>query len=430
MKKILTVFFITVTASTFGQNNLKCILLDSKDSTVIQFAVVKLSEISRNTLTNHIGEFSFQLPDNLKELHFEISALGIRDTIMFNPKYNGIEKIYANKTHFNFKAVSVVGLSAKEIVLKAISLIPVNYTDSSFASFSFFRHYEKVNGKFKNLIEAQAVVMFKVSTSKDMFTTKNAFAIQQMRRSNFSFAITDLKYGRDGFSTLLEQEPVYNLASSSLAPVALYDYSMHFDTINKSDDYIINYTCDAFSSDNHGIDNIAEARMLGECRESGTIVIDRNSFAFKKIERNAFRNKGFLYPKNNNWLRPSLNYYMNFIDGKLISEYIQVEGKWFLKRICREYTHEYYKGGSNSKEFTITEINEWYADSVTHFITADLIGKFYSTVDLPSCSYSYNKNRWSQEAHPFYFFNKQDVYTDIEKKTAIDIEQQFLSNGK
>lgn len=428
MKKLLTVFLITAATSTFGQNNLKCILLDSKDSTVIQFAVVKLSEISRNTLTNHNGEFSFQLPDNLKELHFEISALGIRDTIMFNPKYNGIEKIYANKTQFNLKAVSVVGLSAKEIVLKAISLIPVNYTDSSFASFSFFRHYEKVNGKFKNLIEAQAVVMFKVSTSNNLFTTKNAFAIQQMRRSDFFYDIADFKYGRDGFSTLLEQEPVYNLASSSLAPVALYDYSMHFDTINKSDDYIIQYTCEAFSSDNHGIDNIAENRFLGECRESGTIVIDRNSFAFKKVERNSFRNKGFLYPKNNNWLRPSLNYYMNFIDGKLISEYTQVGGKWFLKRICREYTHEYYKAGLNSKEFTITEINEWYADSVTHFITADLIGKFYSSVDLPSCSYSYNKSKWSQLTHPFYFFNKQDIYVDIEKRGPI--EQQFFSNGK
>lgn len=204
MKIFLTVFLFTISTSTFGQNNFKCILLDNKDSTAIQFAVVKLSEISRNTLTNHIGEFSFQLPNNLKELHFEISALGIRDTITYNPKYNGIEKIYAKKTQFNLKAVSVVGLSAKEIVLKAISLISVNYTDSSFASFSFFRHYEKVNGKFKNLIEAQAVVMFKVSTSNNLFATKNAFAIQQMRRSNFSFTITDLQYGRDGFSTLLE----------------------------------------------------------------------------------------------------------------------------------------------------------------------------------------------------------------------------------
>ncbi|MCE9540075.1 MAG: hypothetical protein K8R85_12780, partial [Bacteroidetes bacterium] len=192
--------------------------------------------------------------------------------------------------------------------------------------------------------------------------------------------------------------------------------------------YVIKYTCEAFSSDNHGIDNIAEARLLGECRESGTIVIDRTTFAFKKIERNSFRHKGFLYPKNNNWIRPSLNYYMNFIDGKLISEYSQVEGKWFLKRICREYTHEYFKAGLNSKEFTITEINEWFADSVTHFITADLIGKFYSSVDLPSCSYSYNKSKWSQQTHPFYFFNKQDIYMDLEKRGSI--EQQFLSNGK
>ncbi|MCE9538123.1 MAG: hypothetical protein K8R85_02765, partial [Bacteroidetes bacterium] len=211
MKKILTVFLITVTVSTFGQTSFRCILLDSKDSTAIQFAVVKLADINRNTLTNHNGEFSFQLPGNLKELHFEISALGIRDTIIFHPTFNGIENIYINKTQFNLNAVSVVGLSAKEIVLKAISLIPINYTDSSFASFSFFRHYEKVNGKFKNLIEAQTVVMFKVSTSNNQFTTKNAFAIQEMRRSNFSFDFADLKYGRDGFSTLLEQEPVYHL---------------------------------------------------------------------------------------------------------------------------------------------------------------------------------------------------------------------------
>lgn len=419
---------MTLSVLTFAQDSFKGILLCKQDSTPIQFAIVKSIDINSFAQTNAKGEFRFQIPLSFKELHFEISAIGVHDTIIVNRKSITSEVIYVDKLPLTLSTVSVKGLSARETVKKAVDMIPENYLDSSFASFSFFRQYEKVNGEFKNLIEAQTIVLFQFSALKNRISLSNGFVIEQMRKNNFKYDIDDFNYHQNDIADLLNEDPVYNLLTGSLNPNAFYYYTFSFDTANKTDDFVIIYSCREFSSETHGVDNLRDLGWNGEGREEGKLTIDHNSFAFKKIERTAYRNKDFNYPKNNNWVLPSRHYYGEFVSGKLVTEYEQHNAKWRLKKICHSYTNEFFLGQTAKKTFIITDNFEWHSDSITHFIGSDLVDKFFIDTYLPSCVYTYNKEQWDKALPQFYFFNKEDVYHDLEKESSL--EKQFENNGK
>ncbi len=428
MKYYLSLIFAIISILGFAPTNFKAVLLCKQDSTPMPFAIVKSLDMGTYAETNINGEFKFQFPPKLNKYRLEIFAIGLRDTIIVKRSKNQVEKIYINKPLLDLSLTTVKGLRAKDAVQKAVEMIPLNYTDSSFASFSFYRQYEKVNGTFKNLIEAKVVILFKLISSKKIITSGLAFAIEQMRRSSFKYDIEDFNFYKDDLKLLLEENPVYNLVNSSLNPNALNFYTFNYDTTNKTDDFVIKYTCDRFSSEGHGVENIRELNWYSEGREAGSFIIDSKSFAFKKIERTSFRNKAFNYPRNNNFILPSRHYYGEFVDGNLIIEYEQVKDKWFPKTIMHKYTNDYFKSGTLKKEYTITEFFEWHSDSVSHFIKGNLADRFYTDSPLQSKSYSYDKTKWNESLFPFYFYGKDEVYKDLEKQSSI--EEQFINGGK
>jgi hypothetical protein len=428
MKYLIISVLLALSVLSYGQNNFNGILLSRQDSTAVQFAFIKLKDMGSFVQTNAAGEFHFQIPASLKVLHFEISAIGLHDTIVFHRTRNAVEKLYVNKQPLALSQVNIKGLTAAETVKQAVDMIPANYLDSSFAAFSFFRQYQKVNGVFKNLAEAQTVILFKLAAARNGIAVSNGFDVEQMRRSNFKYDIEDFYYEQNSIADLLNQDPVYNLMPGALNPNAYNFYTFKFDTTNKTDDFVITYSCKEFTSDDHGVSNIRELGWNGEGREEGKFTIDRRTFAFKKIERTSYRNPEFNYPRNNNWLIPSRTYYCEFADGKMLTEYEQRNGKWFLKKICQAYTNDYYLGETAKKMFTITDTYEWYSDSITHYIATELTDKFYRTTELPSCLYTYNKDQWNKPWPAFQYFTKEEVYRDLEKPGVM--EEQFESSGK
>jgi hypothetical protein len=427
-KLILTLLLFTMASSAFSQVVFKGKLLNKTDNIPVEFAIIKSIDLGNFTQTNAYGEFQFNFPETLKTLRFEVSAIGLRDTIIVKRTKKEVETIYIERPLLSLTPVTIKGLSAKETVKMAVDMIPVNYTDSSYAAFSFYRQYEKVNGTFKNLIEAQTVILFKMALKNNRFTPSYGFDVEQMRRSNFKNDIADMDYEQNDIAYLLDEDPVYNLLEGSINPNAFNFYDFNFDTNNLTDDFVIKYRCKEYSSETHGVSNLRDLDWYGEGTEEGRFVIDRKTYAFKKIERTSVRNKAFNYPKNNNWLLPSRNYYGEFVDGYLVSEYDQMNGKWFLTKICHAYTNDYYNKGAARKEFTITEGYEWYADSVTRFITSDLANKFFADTYLPACDYIYNKDQWNKPLRPYYFYKKEDVYNDLER--IAPVEEQFHTNGK
>lgn len=410
--------------ATYSQINFKGLLINKNDSSKMAFASIKLIELQKYTSSNENGDFSFVLLEKLKVLHFEISSIGCHTTISIYPKYNKNEIIYVNQLPTMITEVVIEGLSAKSVVEKAISLIPVNYLDSSYASYAFYRQYQKVNNTFKNLIEAQHVVLFNLSSSNKHIISKEAFAVTEMRKSLFIYDVKD--YYGNCFNDLFNQNPIYHLEESSLNPKSFMDYSFSFDTLRLFDTYIVNYVCN-YSSDNHGIDNFSQVDFKGESREYGKIFIDKESFAIKRYERTSIGNKKYNYPKFNNFIRPSLNYTVEFLEGHLIIEYATLHNKWYLKKILRDYTNEFYRTQTYSKEFTVTDAFEWYSDTPTRYIPKQLLDKFYFTPQLSNIKYSYNSSKWLKPLPGFYLYDKEKVYKDLARK--LNLEFQFEKNG-
>ncbi len=369
---------------------------------------VKLKESNQSTVTDKNGFFSFRISKKIGSLHLHIKSLGI-DTSVAVLNKNQTEKIYVAPSSFALTDVVIKGLTAKQVVEEAIRRIPENYADSTYAYYSFYREYQKVNEQFKNLIEAKAVAMIKPFMEKRRLTAEEAFAIKAMRRSNFYWDIDDMKV-REGFEELLKENPIYYMTRSSFMPFIFERCIFHFDSLSTAEDYIINYSCPN-SSDNHGFENAAH-KFFGESYETGTFIIERSSFAFRRIERNSFRNKRYNYPRYNNFLIPSRNYTIEFAGGSFIVEYASINHKWFLKTLLYSYTNDFFLTKIYRKDYSITENFEWYVDSVSRYISEDLRNQFYKGAYLVSRNYNYDSTAWDSTP-PFYFYPKEEIYDDI-----------------
>lgn len=399
-------------------------LLNQIDSSAMPFAIVKCIENGEQTATNEKAEFQLQIPTGATSIHFEISFVGCHATLVYKPVSTANHLVYAACSQTTLKDIEIEGLSAKEVVRRAVAAIPKNYSDSSYAAHSFYRQYEKINGVYNNLIEAQCAIMFNLNSNAKEIKAKEAFAIKEIRRSNY---VETPGSREDDMGDLFNQNPIYHIEQSSISSKALDFCTFRFDTAIVSDKYIIHYQCTNFSTENHGISNYENQDFNGESFESGTLTIDKESLAIIKIERRTFRNKSYHYPKNNNFILPDLKYTEEFKEGSLVATYEKKGTKWFLKQLLRSYTNEFYRTGTYEKAYTITTNFEWHCVQTTRFIDQNLLNKFYFNTNIHYFKYTYHPQQWQSNIPDFHFCNQKDVWNDIGKMQQP--EMQFEKNG-
>jgi hypothetical protein len=238
--------------------------------------------------------------------------------------------------------------------------------------------------------------------------------MRQVIRSPHTSDITGI-YG-DGFKDLMLQNPVYHYGKSFLISDVFKYGELHFDTSPGSDDYRIKYDCYNCATEPHGINGFFGGAFLafkGESREHGVFIIDRETFAFKRIERKAVRNKEYNYPRNNNYVLPLREYTAEFVYGDLVAEYESIKGKWFLKSLLHQYTNEFFRVPSNTKMYRMTDNFEWYSGSVSRYVDESLLDQFQRSPNLARSYSSYYTD--SIEAAPdFYYFKGESVYRDVD----------------
>lgn len=417
----LIFFFIVFCHYGKAQGVFNGVLLSNEDSLSLPFIHIHLKETNQSAVTDKNGFFTFKLSKSIGLLYLQIKGLGIDTTILLKNS-NHTEKIYVQRSTFQLTEAVIKGLTAKQVVEEAIRRIPENYAIANYAYYSFYREYQKVNGRFKNFIEANAVVMIKPFKEKKRLIAEEAFAIQNLRRTNFYWDIDDMK-ARNGFKELLEENPIYHLERSSFTPFIFERCSFHFDSSSAQEDYVISYLC-SYSSDNHGFEHAAKD-LFGESYETGKLIIDRASLAFKRVERNSFRNRNYNYPRLNNFLL-SKNYTVEFAGGNFVAEFVPINNKWFLKALLYSYTNEFYLTKIYRKDYSITENFEWYVDSISRYVDETLVNKFYKTPALPYQPYTYDSAAWGN-VPPFFFYSKDEVYKDLER--FVPIEEQFRNNS-
>lgn len=419
--------FVLYATVSHGQNIFRGIVLSRYDSTAMSNVAVQVKENGITLLTDDHGRFSIELNAQYKQITLVISAIGVRDTLIYKPPFGKQIYIYPDIAISELRDVAIKSLSAREVVELAVASIPQNYLDSSYFDYSFYRRYQRVNGRFVNLFEARPVIMFRLKTDKNIIS-KEAFAVTQLRRTrqypNASNVIEDNPVD------LLEINPIYHLKGSSLDPMRFGSYQFHFDTSGDWDNYVINYVCGTASTDHHGVPDYERRDLNGETWETGELVIDRNSFAIKRYHRISHKQKKYQYkwfpPQNNLVTFQNHTLCFDFRGGDLVAEYAQNNGKWFLKKIARQYSDDFYWPGFETLEFRITDNFEWYSDSQSRYTTGEYIDKFYPK--MATAIHHYDSIYWQQVVFPFHYFTKEDVFTDLQKDGALTT--QFYNETK
>lgn len=403
---LVLVLMIISLCPTLAQKQVKAVLINRADNQALPYAIVKELQSNKIELSDSAGRFSFVVPDTTTQLQLEIGGLGFHVSLIHKLGKKGIEKVYVDKQAFYIPGVEITGLSAKQVVAKAIAEIPNLYTDAGYFANSFYRQYHKENGKFVRLIEVQGITMFNITPGRRQLNCVEALAITNMRRA-YDYEQNRLEHS-DHFFDLLIENPIYHPLGSPLNGKAQDVYIFKFDTTYASGgDYII-----AYHSTDYSKESIA----------SGRLFIDPISFAIKRIERTNTKN-------NNRDYRQVLSdkYVSDFISGTAVTEYAFENGKWYLKKMLREYTTEIYFRPTNNKFNTTTECFEWYSDSTTNRVAHQYRDAFDHDSHLYATKYTYNPGAWLVPLHPFVYFKQEDVYKSISQK--VPIEEQFEKAG-
>ncbi len=404
-------------------------LINSRDSAVIPFAVIKLQETDKTVIADSAGYFYFLVPGNANQLSFNVSIMGFKATIRHTRTHAATEKVYLDVAPKNLQEAEIIGRSAADIVKRAILAIPDNYADTSYFAYSSYRQYQFINGYFMNLIETNPVVMVRPKKTNGHMASSEAFALRHIRRS--WFFDDPMNEHKDDLSFLCNENPVYRPMRSTMTLNRIVGCRFSYDTSQKFEDYVINYIHPQGTTETFGCGDYTTVedfyRMFPRAAyETGTVVIDRKTLAFKKIVRHAHRypDYSFFFNRCNYMHNGKLMW--EFKDGDMIAEYEQKGTKWYTSKLYHRYSCDVLDKQTDHLDYDITDIFEWRCDSMSRYIPGELLHSFYPKLDLYS-KYVYDRQYWEEHTFPFYFYNADTVYKSLEHWG--NLERQFSVKG-
>ena len=426
MKKVVYSFFLFVFSvlgfSSSAQVQFKLQLLQSNDSLAIPYASVKDLKTSKVYLSNLNGEVLFTFNKLPKQLKLAVSFIGNKGIYEVQINHPSEQQLFLHKKTFQLAEAAIKGLTAKDIMLKVVKQIPENYLDSSFLLLGNYRQFQQINGKYKNLIEAQMGIASQLTRNENELKAKESFAIIQMRRSHYYYPIDGNT--PDDINDLMLENPIYHLMRNSLNPKAFDEYEFEFDTNSffSKKEYIIHYRNKSLPVERHSIDGYEYGYFSGEAREQGTFVVSKENFALLELERNSIRNPQYSYPMNNNYVLPSKRYTIEFKGAHLKMKFDIKDGKYFLKELYHQYSHDFFDAKSGVKRYFIQDFFEWNSVLATRVLPIEMKDDFYETTALPLSNYTYEPAAWSQFMPYSFYVPIEVLYHEMGKVIPLEIQ--------
>jgi hypothetical protein len=381
---ILCGLLITQSLGGLAQVPLLGKVINAWNSQPIAGAALNITPLQISLLTDSSGQFQVTIPEGTESLTIQVKALGVDSVYTLFPQSSMLAELRIVPRSFELAAATISGLNARQVVQQAIRAIPKNYPDSNYVYYGFYRQYQKADQGFQNLVEAQiAAAVFPEPVRKEL-QARQLFAVLRSKR----FGIKPTRIGdvdlRDGLSEqLFEENPVYFLGNSSFGG-RLFDISrFRFDSSYSGiDEYRILYSCE-LSSEDHGFgQKFAISTGCNESTESGMLIIDRKTFAFKRIQRSAVRRPQFNYYYISNYVPAPGKISRELVNGQLDIQYVQRGSKWVLSQISHGYFNDYYshpdRTYGNLSPFaqskgSLGEFFEWHTASVARGLPDALV---------------------------------------------------------
>lgn len=405
----ITLVSVFLSKLLFGQNKITVTGKVLEDSTyaALPFANIVLEKNGHGIATDAKGAFELivDIPDSSSHLVF--SAIGYEPEVIsvgrLISQLNGI--VTLKPRVYPIPVVLIEGMSAKQIVKKAIDKIPENFASDTFYLKGFYRQYHKENNAYVRLIETTLYLKNSVEKHKNYLTNKERCRVLQLRRSN-NYEMNREEHSDHLFDLLMEN-PVYHASGTVLNGKSLNAFKFLPGADENDSVYHIYYFA---------------KKSEDEKTQKGELFINKKTFAVVKFIKEEQLNTGAFIKYHE---VTSVPYRWEFKNGKIIAEYKYQDGKMFLSSLNKTYTHALYDNKVNSKEYMVTENFELKMDSNLYW--KKLPGNFSAVSNLYHSHYAYDKNFWENCLLPEFIFEKSEhVIRDLEQKEILEL--QFAEN--
>lgn len=420
---LIVALFLTGQRS-LGQTELRGTVLNAYNNTLVPGAFLETENPKAQLLTDSAGAFRLLVDAQTESLTIRVKALGVDTSFEVFPQSVSLLELKVIPKGFDLKAATIRGLTARQVVQKAIAAIPQNYPDTTYVYYGLYRQYQQKDAAFQNLVEAQVAAAIQPLKRRSKLDAELLFAVLNSRRQGIQTTKIEDVDIREGLSEqLFEENPVYFLSNSSLAGRVFDVSQFRFDSsYSGNDEYRIHYTC-SLSSEDHGFgQKFATSSVYAESYETGMLIIDREAFAFKRIQRKAHRLPGFDYYHMNNWVPVSRLLTRELINGQLDVQYVRLGEKWFLSQICHGYSNDYFSHPYNDYNRVqsgtrhagqLGEFFEWQTSTVSRNVPEELAKSFTSKPYLQFLPDTASGFSLSENHFPFLFFPEETVKTSL-----------------
>jgi len=402
----LVYFFIIGTSiCSIAQTNIALSgkVFDASTREPLGFASISIAGKPAGTVTNAVGEFDFNLPEQYSHDTLVISHIGYKS---FRKNIADLSRgslsigLNTNPLLLNEVVIREEKLTGKEIVAEAVKNLTINYSTQPYCLKGFFREIEQENEKYVVLTEAAVDVYDKNFDGKSQQSLQEAVAVREMRRSlhygsrknkdNIGIALTDL----------LENNDVrYNRGMLRMSNT----FSM--DTITTYHDRLV-----------YGISIMNET-------DSGMLYIDTESYGILKIimERRS-RTKGNRYYQ----VITRKGNHIGRVWFRFTVEFEPYENKLYLRRTHESELNEIYDKATGQVKISSMETLEF----VTHNIVLN-------EEDKNAEQLKYGMNIKTGDYHPDFWKNynslkltplDEKLLGDLEKETTL--KEQFENQNK
>lgn len=293
-------------------------LLDAQTNEPVVFASVRIKGRALGVITNMDG--SFRIPKSLKEYGdiIELSSMG------YQTKEISITELDQNQVNLITLVPGVIGLqeaivegkdkskrklNAKEIVQRAIDVIPTNYAATSFSTIGYYRDYQFKDEEYINLNEAilevfdQGIDQLDDSNSEIRlfnFEMNSDFKQDSMARGAYDYESYRKiikkahlgAYGGNEFRILRIHDAIrnYNVDSYDFIGVLKTDFIENHFFMRSSD----------VMKDGEELYTITFKVFYPNYRVNGTIYISQMDFAIHKLEYTMYDEKKWNKDKQKN----------------------------------------------------------------------------------------------------------------------------------
>ncbi len=402
--------------SAVAQNELQGIVLNAYTGAPVSGAMIRSENPQVALQTDSNGAFRISTDTATESLVIRVKALGTDTSFEVFPQSASLLEWRVIPKGMKPTTATIQGMTARQIVEKAIQNIPLNYPDSSYVYYGFYRQYQQSGTQFQNLVEAQVAAAILPKKVKRGLEAQHFFAILQSGgQAMTQTKIPDVDI-REGLSEqLFEENPVYFPSNGSFVG-RLFDVSQfRFDSsFSGNDEYRIQYSSE-LSSEDHGFEQkFATHSAYLESYETGTLVIDPKTFAFKHISRKAHRLPGADYYHRSNWVRPAGPLSRELVSGQLDIRYEPRGEKWFLSQIIHGYCNDYYSHRTFMRlHGRLSEFFEWQTASVSEDIPKALVQSFTPKPYVQFATHIESGFIISETRFPFLFFPEETVRTSL-----------------